>query len=166
MQLNGLNGFKYKRQETEFSCGPASIRNCLVSLGYCHSERKIRKIAGSDKVKGTSDKQLLRTLGRLGFNTKEFYNRTESGFKQRVLRNLKKNHRIIVLTDHELHWISVISYKNKYLEVIDPNDKGLKKILTPKSLSKWCLNYDKRTSETYYYGIIIYNPEVNEAGQD
>jgi ABC-type bacteriocin/lantibiotic exporter with double-glycine peptidase domain len=148
----------YHRQETEFSCGPASIRNCLLSMNYKVSERKIRKLAGSDKNNGTNEKKLIRALRALDFKYKEFHNRSESAFKQRVIYNLKKNNRLIILTDHEDHWISVIDYQYKHLHVIDPNEKRIRKELTPKELSKWCLNFNKKTKETYYYGIIIINP--------
>ena len=152
----------YHRQETEFSCGPASIRNCLLSMNHNVSERKIRKLAGSDKNNGTSEKKLLKALRSLDFKYKEFYNKTESAFKQRVVYNLKKNNRLIILTDHEDHWISVIDYQHKHLRVIDPNETRVKKELTPKELSKWCLNFNKKTKETYYYGIIIINPDEIE----
>jgi ABC-type bacteriocin/lantibiotic exporter with double-glycine peptidase domain len=147
----------YYRQETRYSCGPASIRNCLLSLGEYHSERKIRRLAGSDKSKGTNEKKLCRAIKILGFDTKEIYNKSEAAFIQRIKYNIKNNNKIIVLTDHEDHWISVVDYKNKYLRVIDPESKKVNIYLTPKELAKWCLNFNKDTKETYYFGIIIYN---------
>ena len=66
---------------------------------------------------------------------------------------------MIILTDHEDHWISVVDYSNRKLEVIDPQQKRNKIELTPKELAKWCLNFNKRSKETYYYGIIIFKPE-------
>jgi len=149
----------FHRQETAFSCGPASIRNCLLAMGYNHSERKIRKLAGSDKVNGTNEKKLLRALRALGFKYKELYNKSESAFKQRVIYNLKRKNKLVILTDHEDHWISVIDYRSKHLKVIDPRETRVKKELTPKELAKWCLNFNKKTKETYYYGIIILSPE-------
>ncbi len=147
----------YFKQETKFSCGPASIRNSLIALGYLFSERKIRELSGSDRYNGTSEKKICRAIKQLGFEYKTFQNKSETAFKQRVVYNLKKGNKLILLTDHEDHWISVVEYENKYLTVIDPEQKRVKKQLTPKSLSKWCLNYNKRTEETYYYGIIIYD---------
>ncbi len=149
----------YFKQETKFTCGPASLRNSLLSLGYIYSERKLRELAGSDRLTGTSEKKIFKALRALGFEFKAFINKSEAAFKQRVVYNLKKGNKLILLTDHEDHWISVVEYQNKYLTVIDPEQKRIRKQLTPKSLSKWCLNYNKRTGETYYYGIIIYKPE-------
>ncbi|MCC6866110.1 MAG: hypothetical protein IT280_08110 [Ignavibacteria bacterium] len=148
----------YFKQETKFSCGPASIRNSLIALGYLYSERKIRELAHSNRVNGTSEKKIFRALKQLGFEFKAFQNKTEAAFKQRVIYNLKKGNKLILLTDHEDHWISAVEYENKYITVIDPEQKRVRKFLTPKSLGKWCLNYNKRTSETYYYGIIIFKP--------
>lgn len=147
------------KQETKFSCGPASIRNSLIALGFLFSERKIRELAHSDRQSGTSEKKICRALRHLGFGYKIFQNKTEAAFKQRVVYNLKKGNKLILLTDHEDHWISVVDYENRYLTVIDPEQKRVRKQLTPKSLSKWCLNYNKRTGETYYYGIAISKPE-------
>jgi ABC-type bacteriocin/lantibiotic exporter with double-glycine peptidase domain len=149
----------FHRQETKFSCGPASIRNSLLALGYIYSERYIREISGSDRLLGTSEKKITKALRFLGFNYKEFYNKSESAFKQRVVYNLRKGNKMIVLTDHEDHWISVVEYENKYLTIIDPEQKRIRRRLTPKEFAKWCLNFNKRTRNTYYYGIIILKPE-------
>jgi len=151
----------YHRQETRFSCGPASIRNALLAFGYKFSERRLREIAGSDKWNGTSDKKIRKTLRHLGFKFKEFENKAAAAFKQRVIYNLKKGNKLIILTDHEDHWISVVEYENKYITAIDPEQKRVKTQLTPKELSKWCLNFNKRTKETYYYGIILYKPDYD-----
>jgi len=148
----------FHRQETGFTCGPASVRNSLLAMGYRVSERRIRELAGTDKNNGTDEKKLLRAIKSLGFQYKEFYNKSESAFKQRVVYNLKKNNKLIILTDHEYHWISVVDYQNKYLSIIDSWARNIKKELTPKELSRWCLNFNKKTKETYYYGIII-NPK-------
>jgi ABC-type bacteriocin/lantibiotic exporter with double-glycine peptidase domain len=149
----------YFKQETKFTCGPASLRNSLLALGFVYSERKLRELAGSDRTNGTSEKKIFRALRALSFDFKAFHNKTEAAFKQRVIYNLKKGHKLILLTDHEDHWISVVEYQNRYLTVIDPEQKRVRKYLTPKELSKWCLNFNKRTMNTYYYGIIIFKPE-------
>lgn len=148
----------FHKQETAFTCGPASLRNALLSMGFSHSERKIRNLTRTDRKNGTNERRLMRAVKGLGFNYKELYNKSESAFKQRVVYNLKHNNKLIILTNHEDHWISVTDYCNKYLEVIDPEEKRVKKYLTPKELSKWCLNFNKRSKETYYYGIIIIKP--------
>ena len=150
----------YYRQETKFTCGPASMRNALLSLGYVFSERRLREIAGSDSKHGTTERKIRKTLRLLGFKSKDFHNKTESAFKQRVTYNLKKGNKLIILTDHEDHWISVVDYGNRHITVIDPERKRIKIRLTPKELSKWCLNFNKRTRGTYYYGIIILKPET------
>lgn len=147
------------KQETKFTCGPASIRNSLIALGFLFPERRIRELTHSDRINGTSEKRLCRALKQLGFNYKTFQNRTEAAFKQRVVYNLKKGNKLILLTDHEDHWISAVDYENKYITVIDTEQKRVRKYLTPKSLGKWCLNYNKRNCETYYFGIIIFKPK-------
>ncbi len=149
----------YYHQQTKFTCGPASIRNCLLALGYIYSEKRIREFVGTDKINGTNERKIFRALKQLGFRYKEFFNKSDKAFRQRILYHIKKGNKIIILTDHEDHWISVVDYSNKKLEVIDPEQKRNKLQLTPRELSKWCLNFNKRTKETYYYGIIIYKPE-------
>ncbi len=148
----------YYHQQTRFTCGPASIRNCLLAFGYIHSERKIRNFAGTDKINGTSERKIFRALKVLGFEYKEFTNKSEQAFRQRILHNIRSGNKMIILTDHEDHWISIVDYHNKKLEVIDPQQRKNKIQLTPKELSKWCLNFNKRTRDTYYYGIIIFSP--------
>lgn len=148
----------YYHQQTKFTCGPASIRNCLLALGFIYSEKTIRNFVKTDKVNGTNERKIVRALKILGFEHKEFQNKSERAFRQRILSNVKKGNKMIILTDHEDHWISIVDYSNKKLEVIDPDQKRNKIQLTPKELSKWCLNFNKRSKETYYYGIIIYKP--------
>lgn len=148
----------YYHQQTAFTCGPASIRNCLLSLGFVHSERKIRNFAGTDRLNGTSEKNIFKALKSLGFQYKGFSNRTKKAFLQRIIYNLKKGNKLIILTDHEDHWISVVNYSNKKLHVVDPEQKRNKMELTPKELSRWCLNFNKRTHEAYYYGIVVLKP--------
>jgi ABC-type bacteriocin/lantibiotic exporter with double-glycine peptidase domain len=128
-------------------------------MGYIFSERRIRELAGIKRAQGTSEKKIKKALRQLGFRFKEFYNKSQTAFKQRVTYNLKKGNKLIILTDHEDHWVSAIDYENKYITVIDPEQKRVKIHLTPKALSKWCLNFNKRTKQTYYYGIIILKPE-------
>lgn len=153
----------FYHQQTKFTCGPASIRNCLLSLGFICSEKRIRNFTGTDRENGTDEKKIFRALKRLGFNFKEFFNKSEQAFRQRVIYNLKKGNKLIILTDHEDHWISIVDYSNRKLQVIDPERKKIKTELTPKELSKWCLNFNKHTKNTYYYGIIIYKPAKTES---
>jgi len=134
----------------------------LVSLGSVVSERRIRNLAGTDRENGTNEKMIFRALRGLGFKFKEFYNKNEYAFKQRVTYNLKKGNKLIILTDHEDHWISVVDYHSRRLDVIDPEQKRVKLQLTPKELGKWCLNFNKKSKDTYFYGIIIYkSPETD-----
>lgn len=149
----------YYNQQTRFTCGPASIRNCLSSFGYIYSERRIRNFSGTDRTSGTSEKKIFRALRLLGFEYKEFHSKGEQAFREKVIYNIKKGNKLIILTDHEDHWISVVGYSNKKLNVIDTEQKRIRMELTPKELSKWCLNFNKRTKDTYYYGIIIYMPD-------
>jgi ABC-type bacteriocin/lantibiotic exporter with double-glycine peptidase domain len=151
----------YHRQETEYSCGPASVRNCLVSMGHKHSERKIRRLCGSNKINGTNERQIRRAVKALDFRSKVLYVKSEDAFKQRITYNLRKGNKLIILTDNEGHWISVVDYRNKQLKVIDPQEKRVKKEFTPKELARWCRNFSKKNKQTYYYGIVIYNPSPN-----
>ncbi len=148
----------YYHQQTRFTCGPASIRNCLLALGYIYSEKKIRDYSGTDRESGTNERKIFKALKRLGFRNKEFFNKKEKAFRQRVIYNIKKGNKLIILTDHEDHWISVVGYSRKQLEVIDPECRRNKIKLTPKELSKWCLNFNMQTRSTYYYGIVVYKP--------
>lgn len=149
----------YFHQQTKFTCGPASIRNCLLALGYLYSEKKIRNLSGTDKENGTNEKKIFKALKALGFSYKFFLNKSDKAFKQKLLYNIKKGNKLILLTDHEDHWISVVGYNNRKLIVIDPEQKRNRIELTPKELSLWCLNFNKRSKETYYYGIVILKTE-------
>nr|HMS65608.1 cysteine peptidase family C39 domain-containing protein [Ignavibacteria bacterium] len=86
----------YYRQQTKFTCGPASIRNCLLALGYFYSERKIRLLTGTDRENGTNEKKIFKALKNLGFDFKEFSNISGNAFTQKVLYNVKKGNKLII----------------------------------------------------------------------
>lgn len=147
----------FSKQERTYSCGCASLRNCLKSMGEIHSERKIRDLSGASKNNGVSDKQLITAISALGHNSKKFMNLNERAFKNRITRELKNGNKVILLTDHEEHWVSLIDYEFRKVSVID-SQKGrrLKHILSLKDLSVWALNFNKRTRVKYYFGLVIY----------
>ena len=115
---------------------PISIRNCLLAFGYIYSEKKIRDYTNTSRDSGTNERKIFRALKKLGFSYKEFFNKSEQAFRQRIIYNLKKGNKIIILTDHEDHWISVVDYSNKKLEVIDPERTRIRIELTPKELGQ------------------------------
>jgi len=151
----------FSKQETTYSCGCASIRNCLKSMGEIHSERKIRELTGATKINGTSYKQIKSALTIFGHNSKKFTSFNDLTFKKRITRELKKGNKIILLTDHEEHWISLIDYENRKVTVIDSQrNKRLKHFLSLKDLAVWALNFNKQNGEKYFFGIVIY-PTIN-----
>ena len=146
----------YDNQKTQFTCGVASLRNCLASLGRVTTEHYLRQFTKTSRKKGTSPKGILRALKKLGYEGKEIKNHTYEPFVRRLKRQVKQGNPIILLTDHEDHYVAIINYSERKFYILDPQrDQPLNKFLTAKEMGAWCNNFSKKKRKTYYYAIIV-----------
>ncbi|MEK7566636.1 MAG: cysteine peptidase family C39 domain-containing protein [Patescibacteria group bacterium] len=63
----------YYRQENGYFCGPATLKMALEFFGKKISQKKLAKIAGTNKKRGTLRKDMVKTARRFGFKAKAFY---------------------------------------------------------------------------------------------
>ena len=60
--------FPYYKQEREYSCGAAAMRMVLENLGIKKSENEIIKYLGTNKTKGTMNKDFPRLAEKFKLN--------------------------------------------------------------------------------------------------
>lgn len=146
----------YKHQTTGFTCGVTALQNCLAQLDHIVSEAQIRDYAHTTK-NGTSQTGLINAIKKLGYKYRIIRNVNYTPFAEKLKRHLKAEHSIILLTDHEEHWVSIINYTDKKFYVIDPQrGEPLNKFFTTKELQPWCNNFDKKNKTCYYLAISLW----------
>ena len=143
----------FKKQSTRFTCGVSALKNCFTIFGKRISENKIRETAGTTH-EGTTGDGIIATIKKVGYEYREIRNTHPIPFLVSIKQALKKGYVLILLTDHEQHWVSVIAYENRHFSIIDP-EKGqkLQKSLTGKELTAWANNFSKNKKIQYFYAI-------------
>lgn len=146
----------YNKQNTNGACGATAIRNALKFFGENHSERKIRELAGTTKD-GTTARQIIKALGRLGYEAKSYIHKKEEPFKNRLIKVLKGG-TAIVLVDHMEHWITILEYKEHKLRIAD-SDCGLRKTVYPYDIATLLIrarnvNKENPKKEKIFYNLI------------
>jgi len=152
---------KYHKQETNFSCGASAIRNVFKAFGVSLTEKYLRKLLGTDS-KGTDEFSLLMIGEDYGFKTKEVKSKSIEVFKRKVIKDLKDGYKLILAVDNYSHWIAVMEYKDRRIEIIDSRyhddlGKKIKQYVTVKQLADRSHNYDIETNvkEFYYIGLLL-----------
>lgn len=60
--------FSFYKQETKYTCGSASMRMALESVGIKKSEKQIEKLLGTNKIRGTWHKDFSRLAEKYRLN--------------------------------------------------------------------------------------------------
>lgn len=151
---------KYYDVEKKYSCGACAIRNCLVEHGIDVSELYLRKLSDTS-IDGADEKMLLQAANHF-VETKVYQGSSIDVFKRRISKCLKRNSTILLCVNDELHWISVVRYKNRKVRIIDPVYKEYRKKivqeLTMKQLSAMANIFSRKTNKTGYYFIELIKP--------
>ena len=107
----------FYKQETKYTCGPASMRMALEFCGIKKSEKQIAKLLKTNKIRGTWHKSFTSVAEKFKLNYIAFRNASISDLKQ-----FQKNGFVIILCyfckEEEFDHYSVlkkINRKNIYL---------------------------------------------------
>lgn len=126
-------------------CGPYSLKVVLDYYGFKISEKKLVKLCGTTRKKGTSEKQLKKAVENFGFKVKIQDN---SSFKD-IEKWLKKGVPVIVdwftrgrndYDDFDVaggHYSVCIGLDDKYIYVSDPEIGRVRKMERKDFLSVW-----------------------------
>jgi len=145
---------KWKLQETNFSCGPAALRNCMIKFGFSYSEKYIREKTKTDKD-GTDWNDLRDAVNKFNFQVKEVHSRSEDVFGRKILKALKAGHACIMATDNFEHGVAIIDYKKRKLIIIDSYAKKEQKF-TLKEVKFFAANFERETKKREYYFLEVW----------
>ena len=111
----------YHKQKTEWTCGPASMRMVLDSLGIKKSEKELIKLLDTNEIQGTLHKSFPELAEK--FNLNYIVGRKNSTLEQ--LDNLQEqDYRIIVsyfIPEDNFHHYAVLKEVDpKKIHLLDP----------------------------------------------
>ena len=121
--------------QTPGLCGPASLKMVFDYYGVSVSERKIAKVAGATREKGTTKEGLIKAAKHFGF--KVFLKENSTFYDLRYF--VKKKIPVIVdwFLEDEGHYSVVVGLNRKNITLMDPTLKRERKISTEKFLRIW-----------------------------
>lgn len=156
---------QYAKQQTEYSCGAAAIRNALIALKYPRvpSEKSIIKIARTHKVHGTSDYKLKSALKKFGVRIEEFEGYARESAMLKWLRGeLKKGRVVIATVDNEMHWLTIVGKLTRKFFVVDGEYEELPSLVTEREVIRRTTNVRDEVKQNYYYLLSVYleSPKV------
>jgi ABC-type bacteriocin/lantibiotic exporter with double-glycine peptidase domain len=147
--------FKWHKQERQFTCGPNAWRNLLLKFGIRAAEETIRSIMETNSSDGTDSNGILNAAEAYEFDYKEVLSTSHDVFGRKIIKALKSNHGIILLTKACEHWVYVDNYSKRYIQVVDglKEDKERVTSYTLKELKQYAFNFDEFEKRSYFYFI-------------
>ena len=110
----------YYKQETLYTCGPATFRMVLASLGMRMSEKKVAQVLKHTRDRFMTNASFPQAAESLGFS----YRVIRNGTFAQISQALKEGYRVIVNYYHEGeeegHFAVVRSLTSKAIGLLDP----------------------------------------------
>lgn len=149
----------WKIQKTNFTCGNAAFRNCLLTFGMNVSEERLRELMKTTKD-GTDADNICEAAKKLDLNYKLVSSSSKDVFGRKLLKALKQDRPCILLVEDTSHWVAAVSYKKRKIKIIDSElifaQNTIEKDFYLKEVLSWSMNFNKFTKETYFLLIEIW----------
>lgn len=136
-------------------CGPAAIVNTLRCFGVRVSQRKVKKLAGTD-ANGTDEFGMITALSELGFYGTEYLSKVKTEALTWLTHALGSGP-VIICVDGWGHWVTVIGKSADRFIVVDSSNTIYNKrengvhVYTGRDLIKrW---YNKREGSLYAIAV-------------
>ena len=118
----------FRRQRTNYYCGPAVLQMVLAFFGIRKTQRELARLAKTDKESGraygaetgTSIKNMVATLRKLGLKVEANNYCTLTDIKLALRQNKVP---IVCFTERRLNWghyAIVMGFRGTYIELLDP----------------------------------------------
>ncbi|HLC69490.1 MAG TPA: peptidase C39 family protein [Patescibacteria group bacterium] len=110
----------YYKQETNYTCGPASFRMVMASLGFIYDETELKKLLKTSKIWGTLHKSFVEAAEKHKLNYVVKRN-TEVNELRKALRKKKLAIVCYAMPPHEIYHYAVVKKVGlKYIYLLDP----------------------------------------------
>lgn len=150
-----------KHQYTDHNCGPTSIQNALLVLGFGSNQKTLAKLCGTHKVNGTDENGMIACLDFLGMATECF---SDSSTQAAItwLRNSVCKYPVIACIDSWDHWVVVSGdcggriclQDSDFSDATNRRQHGTRWLTYSGFLRKW--RASRTISKTdRYYGIAV-----------
>lgn len=118
-----VNGTEVEPQRNGWSCGPASLRYCLLVHGINVEVERLARWAGSTRA-GTDDTQLRRAASRAGCSFAEYTRRSPVTVRRLIESKLKLGTPMIACVERWQHWVAVLHRSRRGFLVLDSSRPG------------------------------------------
>lgn len=105
-------------QETEYSCGAASVVNALRALGKRVTEREVRKLADTDH-NGTDEVGVMQALRAYNYQASEYISKSRHVAWRWLCGAISQGSVAIICVDQSQHWVVVIAIATDRVILID-----------------------------------------------
>lgn len=102
-----INGILVEPQRNNWSCGPVSLRHCMLVFGNDVDVVEIVKLAGSTRA-GTDETQLTKAAATLGFKLTSYIRRSPTTLKRLIESKLRIGVPLVACVDRWQHWVAVL----------------------------------------------------------
>lgn len=148
------------KQEKQYSCGPAALKNALAFLGRDVEEKAIRKVSGAHWVNGTAAEGIYGAARKFGLKPTQGRYR-DFGLAYRALkRHTFQGHPCILCVDNWDHWITVLDARRDSVALLDSEYEPRSNTIKPRSLDlRWRREpFDGDPDGRYQYYFIALKP--------
>ncbi len=150
-------------QETDYSCGPASLKYALCVFGFSPREEELRKLARTT-WEGTQTTKLLSAARRFGLSTriKMFFHDEFAAAWEWLIGELKAGHVVILDVEGYAHYVVAVQELEGRVVIIDPEGATMNGtdyadvvVATAKKLRPWWLSGDEEGEPEAFRGISL-----------
>ncbi len=143
----------YYKQETNYTCGPASLRMVMAYLGYSYEESELRKMLKTTKVWGTLHKNIVKAAEK----HKLSYVVKRNTSIEELKKSLKKKKVAIVCymipQGNIYHYAVVRKIGSKYIYLHDPYLGPDCKYLIEDFIEVWKSDPKHEGDERWFFAI-------------
>jgi ABC-type bacteriocin/lantibiotic exporter with double-glycine peptidase domain len=152
--LTSTKDFPLVQQQTDYTCGPASVRSYLLSQDIDISEEELAKRLKTNSETGTSAAEIVNLLRTLDFQTTI---RTEMSLDELRKHTDNGGGAIVnIMSEREAHWALAFNITDHSISLMDPWVAQKYRTLNPhRFLSIW------RGGEGVRMAILIKSPNAH-----
>jgi len=149
----------YKQSKNLSSCGPVCLKMIFEYLGKKYSEKELIKLCDAIPGKGTSHKDMIDSVKKVGF----FYKTKSKSSINELINYVKKGYSVIV------NYLDPVSRKGHYSIVVKVNEKKKRLIFSdPSNGNSYSLGFKEfnkiwhnRKKSSWRWILIVDNKKIN-----
>lgn len=106
-------------QPNMWQCGPFALKHALLHLGVFAEEKRLSRLAGTNRERGTNEDQLARAARKFRCDLKVTRHRNPDRARRALVSYLKRGLPVILCVDNWRHWITVVKVERGRFIALD-----------------------------------------------